>query len=111
VVPFGGTLEQERELASVNEATWRILEERRREPGVPSGSHGYQRTSDAMVSRTDPDAAPMARFVGDRARLGYHDHYVVDGGKARVILQALVTPADVMDNTPMLDLLHRARFR
>ena len=32
--------------------------------------------------------------------LGDHDHYVVDGGKARVILAALVTPADVMENVP-----------
>jgi len=29
--------------------------------------------------------------------LGYHDHYVVDGGKQRIILAALVTPADVME--------------
>jgi len=36
---------------------------------------------------------------------------VVDGGKARIILKAFVTPADVMDNTPMLDLLHRVSFR
>ena len=36
---------------------------------------------------------------------------MVDGGKARIILATLVTPSDVMDNTPMLDLLHRARFR
>jgi hypothetical protein len=44
-------------------------------------------------------------------RMGYHAHYVVDGGKARVILQALVTPADVTENQPMLDLLFRTRFR
>ena len=31
-------------------------------------------------------------------RLGYHDHYVVDGGKRRIILAALVTPADVMES-------------
>jgi hypothetical protein len=30
---------------------------------------------------------------------------VVDGGKARVILSALVTPASIMDNTHMLDLV------
>jgi hypothetical protein len=36
---------------------------------------------------------------------------VVDGGKARVILQALVTPADVTQNQPMLDLLFRSIFR
>jgi pimeloyl-ACP methyl ester carboxylesterase len=45
------------------------------------------------------------------SRMGYHAHYVVDGGKARVILQALVTPADVTENQPMLDLLFRTRFR
>ncbi len=28
--------------------------------------------------------------------MGYHDHYVVDGGKARIILHMLVTPADVI---------------
>ena len=43
--------------------------------------------------------------------MGYHTHYVVDGGRARVILQALVTPADVTENQPMLDLLWRTRFR
>ena len=43
--------------------------------------------------------------------LGYHDHYVVDGGQVRIILAALVTAGDVMDNTPMLDLLRRVQFR
>src|SRR5215212_9622287 len=44
-------------------------------------------------------------------RLGYHDHYVVDGGKQRIILAALVTPADVMENQAMRDLLWRVCFR
>jgi hypothetical protein len=35
----------------------------------------------------------------------------VDGGKDRIILYALVTPADVMENEPMLDLLRRVSFR
>jgi hypothetical protein len=43
--------------------------------------------------------------------LGYHDHYAVDGDKRRIILAALVTPADVMENQPMLDSLWRVRFR
>ena len=43
--------------------------------------------------------------------LGYHDHYVVDGGKRRIILAALVTPADVMENVPLRDLLWRVCFR
>jgi hypothetical protein len=61
------------------------------------------------VSVTDPDASPM-RALG-RAVLGYHDHYVVDDGKAHIILAALVTPADVMENQPMQDLLWQVRFR
>jgi hypothetical protein len=35
----------------------------------------------------------------------------VDGGKARIILAALVTPSDVMENQPVLDLLWRVWFR
>jgi hypothetical protein len=35
----------------------------------------------------------------------------VDGGKARVILNALVTPFEVTENAPMLDLLWRSAFR
>jgi hypothetical protein len=54
----------------------------------PSGS--YRRTTDFQVSPTDPDATPMQTKHG--TALGYHDHYVVDGGKARIILAALVTP-------------------
>ncbi len=71
----------------------------------------YHRTSDRQVSRTDPDATPMKAYNGQNASLGYHTHYVVDGGKARIILAALVTPASVMDNTPMLDLARWVRFR
>jgi Transposase DDE domain len=43
--------------------------------------------------------------------LGYQDHYVVDGGKARIVLLALVAPAEVQENQPALDLLWRTRFR
>ena len=107
---WSGDLEAQAGLASANQAVWRLLEQRRLAPQRPSRG-GYQRTTDRSVSTTDPDAAPMSRFVGDRPSLGYHDHYVVDGGKARVILAALITPADVMENTPMLDLLRRVCFR
>ena len=61
------------------------------------------------MSPTDPDATPMR--TKQRTALGYHDHYVVDGGKRRIILAALVTPADVMENVPMQDLLWRVCFR
>ena len=70
----------------------------------------YQRTSDLRISTTDPDATPM-RLKGGGTHLGYHVHYVVDGGKARIILQVLVTPSEVMDNQPMRDLIFRTRFR
>ena len=71
---------------------------------------GYRRRSDYEVSPTDPDASLMQHKRG-ASRMGYHAHYVVDGGKARVILNVLVTPADVTENQPMLDLLFRTRFR
>lgn len=70
----------------------------------------YRRTADLRASTTDPDATPI-RLGGGKTRLGYQTHYVVDGGKARVILAALVTPAEVMENQPMLDLLWRTLFR
>ena len=87
---------------------WKLLEERRLDPNRPA-SGSYQRTSDWRVSTTDPDTSPMR--VGGGTRLGYHDHYVLDGGKARIVLAALVTPADVMENQPMRDLLWRVCFR
>ena len=87
---------------------WRRLEERRLDPHRPAvGS--YRRTSDFRVSRTDPDATPMRTKNG--TSLGYHDHYMVDGGKRRIILAALVTPADVMENVPLRDMLWRVCFR
>jgi hypothetical protein len=73
-------------------------------------SGSYRRTADFRASPTDPDASPL-RPSGRGVRLGYRDHYVVDGGKARILLTALVTPADVQDNRPAIDLLWRARFR
>ena len=69
----------------------------------------YQRIADFQVSTTDPDATIMRSKGG--VDLGYHTHYVVDGGRARIIVAALVTPSEVMDNQPMLDLLWRTRFR
>jgi transposase len=44
-------------------------------------------------------------------RLGYHDHDVVDGGKRRIVLAALVTPADVVESQAMRDLRWRVCFR
>jgi transposase len=69
-----------------------------------------KRTADLRVSRTDPDATPM-RVGEDETKLGYQAHYVVDGGKARIIVGALVTSSEVTENRPMLDLLWRTTFR
>jgi transposase len=99
---------EQEELATQNAARhdWIAEEGRQQREG-----HGlYQRTADFKVSTTDPDATPM-RLKGGGTHLGYHTHYVVDGGKARIILQVLVTPSEVMDNQPMRDLIFRTRFR
>ena len=70
----------------------------------------YRRMADFVVSTTDPDATVM-HTKGEGRHLGYHTHYVVDGGKARIIMSVLVTPSEVMENQPMLDLVFRTRFR
>src|SRR5215203_1011286 len=105
---FKGTADMEQKLEATNDAAWRLLDEHRLDPNRPP-SGPYRRITDFRVSTTDPDAAPLRRSAPPR--LGVHDHYVVDGGKARVILAALVTPADVQDNQVMIDLLDRVRFR
>jgi transposase len=91
-----------------SERPWPLLEERRLGPDRPR-IDSYQRTTDFRISSTDRDATPMR--TGSGTALGYHDHYVVDGGKRRIILAALITPADVMENVPLRDLLWRVRFR
>jgi transposase len=79
-------------------------------PNRTAASGPYRRTADFRASPTDPDATPL-RPNERGPRLGYRDHYVVDGGKARIVLTALVTPAAVQDNQPALDLLWRTLFR
>jgi transposase len=79
-------------------------------PDRSETSGAYRRTADSRVSTTDADASPLRPTEG-RPRLGYHDHDVVDGGKARIVLTALVTSAAVQDTQPALDLLWRARCR
>jgi len=83
---------------STVERQWDVLEECRLDPDRPL-SPGYQRLSSRKISRTDPDATPMSVRYGGTA-LGYQDHYLIDGGKARIIVHALVTPGDVMENQP-----------
>jgi transposase len=80
--------------------------QRREQKGV-----WYRRKADFLASSTDPDSSPMKRRESKGSHLGYYTHYVVDGGKSRVILDALVTPFEVTENQPMLDLLWRTSFR
>jgi transposase len=79
-------------------------------PGRGAARPRYRRLADFHASPPDPDATPMQRRGGGPC-LGYHAHYAVDGGKARIVLALPVTPAAVMENTPMRDLLWRACFR
>jgi transposase len=80
--------------------------QRREQKGV-----WYRRKADFLASMTDPDSSPMKRRESKGSHLGYYTHYVVDGGKSRIILNALVTPFEVTENAPMLDLLWRTSFR
>ena len=96
------------ELAADNVARHDWIAQEGRQQREIRGS--YQRTADVRVSTTDPDATPM-RLKGGGTHLGYHTHYVMDGGKRRIILGVLVVPGEVMDNQPMLDLLWRVLFR
>ena len=72
---------------------------------------GYERVADMRVSTTDPDASPIHQKNKKSGKLGYHTHCVVDGGKARVILNVLVTAAEVKENLPMQQMLFRSTFR
>ena len=65
--------------------------------GAPSGGPTWRPARPTPTRRGwSPSAA---------GALGYSTHYVVDGGKARVIVAVLVTPAEVRDNQPAADLL------
>jgi len=79
---------------------------RREEKGV-----WYRRKADFLASMTDPDSSPLKCRDSKGSHPGYYTHYVVDDGKARIILSALVTPFEVAENQPMLDLLWRTCFR
>jgi hypothetical protein len=63
------------------------------------------------VSTTDPDASPMHQKNKSSGKLGYLTHYVADGGKARIILNVLLTGAEVTENLPMQEILFRSTFR
>lgn len=68
---------------------------------------GYRPLGTRRTSLTDADATP----IRGKKEIGYHVHYMVDGGLNRIILGVLATPADILDHTPMLDLVRWGRFR
>lgn len=109
LLPVAISEEVRQELTTRNESRhdW-IAEEGQQQRHITHGT--YQRMADFLISTTDPDATSM-RLKGGGIHLGYHTHYVVDGGKRRIILNVLVTPSEVMENQPMLDLLWRVLFR
>jgi transposase len=101
---------ERQELARTNAGAHRwIAEAGHQERGVVRW--GYKRMADLRMSTTEPDASPMHQKKQSASRLGYLTHYVVDGGKARVILDVLVTGAEVTENLPMQEMLFRNTFR
>jgi transposase len=107
-LPTAAPPEQAAELAAANAGRHEWIARAGRPDRAVTHGH-YQRMADLEVSTTDPDATLMQTQGG--AHLGYQTHYVVDGGKARIVLAALVTPAEVMENQPALDLVWRSCFR
>src|SRR6266567_5598440 len=107
-LPVALSDETRQELTQSNEARHDWIEQCGAQDRSVTGRN-YQRVADLQVSTTDPDATIM--LSKDGAHLGYQTHYVVDGGKARIILAALVAPAEVMENQPMLDLVFHTCFR
>jgi transposase len=96
-------------LAGANAARFDWLAEHGRPPrdaALPSDRWA----ADYRVSTTDPDATVLHLKNGG-PRLGYQTHYLVDGGKARLIVNVLVAPAEVKENEPFLDLFRQACFR
>ena len=108
-LPISLSPQEQEHLAQENAVRHDWIEQQGRpDRSVIRGS--YRRMADFVVSTTDPDATVMPT-KGDGRHLGYHTHYVVDGGKSRIILAVLATPSEVMENQPMLDLVFHARFR
>lgn len=109
VLPVTMSEEQRADFAAANAQRHNWLMEAGKQRREIQNHHFYQRLADYVVSTTDPDATFMHR-PRSSTRLGYQTHYVVDGGKARIILQALVAPAEVLEGQPMRDLVWHTCF-
>ena len=107
-VRIGPSAEEASELAATNAARHDWVAQGGRQDRRRT-FRDYVRTADHSVSTTDPDATHLP--FRDGVRLGYQGHYLVDGGRARIILGALATPGEVPEERPALDLLWQARAR
>src|SRR5437763_5564862 len=54
-------------------------------------------SSELDVGGSKSDETTEWSRLFERRTSNFHDHYAVDGGKARIILAVLVTPAAVME--------------
>ncbi len=109
-LPAPLSAEQWTALADTNAQRHDWLAEAGKQRREVQNHHVRKRLADYVISTTDPDATFMHR-PGSSTRLGYQAHYVVDGGKARIIVQALVAPAEVKEGQPMRDLVWHTCFR
>jgi transposase len=107
-VRIGPADEEAPDLAAANAARHDWLAAAGRQQRARTSAR-FWRASDRLVSTTDPDATHLP--LRDGTRLGYQGHYLVDGGRARIILAALATPAEVPEERPAPDLLWYARAR
>src|SRR5215203_7502498 len=76
---------------------------KRRVVTAQGGFPGLQNRSRLLADETQGEQRLASRLLRPLR--------VVDGGKARIILNALVTPSEVTENQPMPDLLWRSTFR
>jgi hypothetical protein len=106
---IGPTADEAPALAATNAARHDWIVAAGQQNRTPQEERRYPRSSDFIMSTTDPDATHLRQRDG--VRLGYQDHYVVDGGKARIIRTALVASAEVPEDQPTLDLIWYARCR
>lgn len=70
-----------------------------------STSPYYQPVNDALMSKTDPDAA-MVRKSGDAARPRYHHHRIVDDAQG-VITAVETTPGSIAENKKLIDVVQQ----
>jgi transposase len=77
-------------------------EEDSENPGPPTGQHTVNQW---ISSRTDPEAAMVARGRGYPPHFAYKDHLSVDGGQARIVTAVRVTSGQRADEHELKNLV------